>query len=181
VIAVRVRDDDVLDRDRIEAQLFQAAHNLLFRVIGEERIEDDDAFAGCERPECGSSNDEIEVIENLRRSDIPGFAGRSGPGAASRMRAEISAAQRTNERVPVKSNAAAFWLSPDGHLWRHRLLHGNSAPRRLRSTAGEDEEYFNDGHHAIFIVVSPKSLLNLIANGDERDLDIPLPAIWFTV
>src|SRR4029077_9487384 len=35
VIGMRVADDYVLHRSRIEAQLFQSAHNLFLRVVGE--------------------------------------------------------------------------------------------------------------------------------------------------
>ena len=110
MIAVRVRDDDVLDGRRIEAQLFQTADDLLFRVVGEERVEDDDSLAGGERP--GVVNlraDEVEVVEDFRRFDVPGFAGGRGPGAASRtVSGNRAGATHRRARVPVKSNAAAF-------------------------------------------------------------------------
>ena len=50
MIGMRVADDYVLDRCRIEAQLFQAADDLLLGVVGEQRIDEDDSLAGGQRP-----------------------------------------------------------------------------------------------------------------------------------
>ena len=78
---MRVADDDVLDRRRIEAELFQAADDLLLRVIREQRVDQDDSLAGRQRPGIVDlRSDEIEVIEDFRRLGVPGVASGRGAG-----------------------------------------------------------------------------------------------------
>ena len=50
MIGMRVADDHVLDLRRIEAQLLQAADDLLLRVVREQRVDEDDSLAGGQRP-----------------------------------------------------------------------------------------------------------------------------------
>jgi hypothetical protein len=80
MIAVRVRDDDVFDGCRIEAELFQAADDGVFGGVFVERVDQDDAVARGQRP--GGMNlgaDEIEIVEDFRGLGDPGVARGQGP------------------------------------------------------------------------------------------------------
>jgi len=79
MIGVRVADDDVLDRGRIETQLLQAADDFFFGVISEQRVDEDDALAGGQGPrrvDLGAY--EIEVVEHLGGFGEPSVSSRRG-------------------------------------------------------------------------------------------------------
>jgi hypothetical protein len=79
MIAVAVADHRVLDLSRIEPELFQAADDFVLDRVVPDRVDDDDARRSRYRPRrVFFFPDEIEIVENLRRLDVPRIArGRS--------------------------------------------------------------------------------------------------------
>ena len=107
VIAVSVRDDDVFDGSRIEAELAHAADDRLIGRVVVERVDQDDALARRQRPgrvELGA--DEIEIVEHFRRLGEPGRAGgrrgRRDVGAGRGLRRDADARQRPGEIEPSR-------------------------------------------------------------------------------
>ena len=157
---MRVADDHVLDLCRIEAELFQPAYNFFLRVVGLKRIDEDDSLAGSQRPgtvDLGA--DEIEIVENFGRFDVPGFACRGGAGRhiAQRIGNGTGATHR-RASVPVKSNAAAFlaatrWASIASVVFCANAL----APDRQENTTR----------------AAPKPQLRFF-------IITPLPSFWFS-
>ena len=97
---------------RIEAELRQAADDRVLRRVFVERIDQDDALAGGQRPRrMDLGADEIEIVEHLGRIGDIGARDRApAPGATSPPGAVCGATQM-RASVPVKSNAAAFFAA----------------------------------------------------------------------
>ena len=90
-----VADDDVFHLARIEAELLQAADDGLLRRIVVQRVDQDDAVAGGQRP--GRMNlgaDEIEVVEHLGGIGVPGARAGGGGGRDVAARARSAARRR---------------------------------------------------------------------------------------
>ena len=111
-------DEDVLDVPRIEAEPLHAADDQLLRVVGKNRIEQDDALARRQRPgRVQFPADEVEVVEHLCRIRIPGVArGRAGGfGDIPRdacpwcFRRRSGAAGTSGPACPGNSNPAAVF------------------------------------------------------------------------
>src|SRR6266567_637405 len=91
MIGMRMADDHVLDRCGIEPQLFQTTHDLFFRVVSEQRIDENDSLTGGQRPgRVDLRTDEIEVIEDFGRFGKPYIPGGRWAGG--------HVAQRTRNR-----------------------------------------------------------------------------------
>ena len=72
MIGMRVSDDGVFDRGRVETQLFQPAGNFFFDGIVKDRVDRDDAFRRRDGPHgiLGLA-EEVQVVEHLHRFGIP--------------------------------------------------------------------------------------------------------------
>ena len=89
VIVVCVAHKDVLDLGRIEAELAQPAGHLVLDRVVENRVDDDDARRGDDRPgRIFLFADEVEVVEHLDRLGVPG---RPAPAARAGARPRASA------------------------------------------------------------------------------------------
>src|SRR5688572_32670299 len=75
VIGMRMRDDGVADRRRIEPELLQPTGDLVFDRVVEQRVDQDDALRRRHSP-CGvfALADEVEVVEDLHGLRVPGRA-----------------------------------------------------------------------------------------------------------
>src|SRR2546423_14202005 len=83
MIDMCVAHDGIFDPRRIEAELLEPADDLVLDRIGPDRIDDDDAVGGDDRP--GGVfllADVVEIVEYLDRLIVPGGAlrHRSRPG-----------------------------------------------------------------------------------------------------
>ena len=75
VIGVGVRNQDVLDLLRVESQLLHPADDQLLGVVRKDRVDQDDAVSGRQRPRrVNLATHEIEVVEHLRGIGVPRIA-----------------------------------------------------------------------------------------------------------
>ena len=105
-----------------ELEPLHAADDQLLRVVGKNRIEQDDALARRQRPgRVQFPADEVEVVEHLRRIRIPcvtcGRTGRFGDVPRDGIRGVLAAALRQQAR----SDQGALEIEPRRRL---RRLHG---------------------------------------------------------
>jgi hypothetical protein len=142
MIAVRVREDDVLDSVWVEPELPQTADDLVLCGVVEQRLDDDDAFAADDGPcavDLGA--DEVEVVGNLGRFRIPRVSRRrrrrcspSAPTCAGSRRR-----RRRRRNAQPKIRARPFQT---GCILRRRKETIDSGGRRLRRDrcGGGDEQ-----------------------------------------
>src|SRR5262245_60530558 len=72
MVVVTMADDDVLDRSGIKPHLLQAVRHFVLDRVVEDRVEDDDAVRGRERPRgVLRLSDKVQVVEDLDRFGVP--------------------------------------------------------------------------------------------------------------
>ena len=134
VIVVCVAHEDVLDLGRIEAELAQPADHLVLDRVVENRVDDDDAGRGDDRPgRIFLFADEVEVVEHLDRLGVPGLPRRRpgrargrGPRRARRRRRRLAQAIRQCREVLAGGRAGRRHVPLDG------IRHGRLPRRRSR-------------------------------------------------
>jgi hypothetical protein len=138
MIAMGMGDDDIFDIGGVQSQLAEALDDLRLHGVIVQRINQDDATAGLQRPggmDLGA--DPIEIVEHLGRLGIPGGAVRDGArDAAARQRIRHHANPRQGA-----GKIGAFGLPGGGQMRIHRRLGGGI------QAAGGKEDRCQSGFH----------------------------------
>ena len=95
VVAVAVADNRVLDLRGVESQLLQAADDFVFDRVVEDRVDEDDPGRRRHGPggELGLA-DEVQIVEDLHRFDVPLRSIRRARVAAQLLARSLAARRR---------------------------------------------------------------------------------------
>ena len=126
MVGMRVGDDGVADRRRIEPELLQPAGDLFFDGVVEERVDHDDPRRRGDRPRgvLGLA-DEVEVVEHFHRLGIPGRALRwPWRAAATRRPASSRPAARRSRHGAQEVEQVLIRVACRGPCHRHVRVGG---------------------------------------------------------
>ena len=167
VVAVGVRNDDVLDLVDVEAKFPHPACDLVRRRVVEERLEDDDAFAADESPgvvDLGA--EEIEVVGDLRGLGVP-----RGPSPAVRpvRRSRAPRLSRTprRRRHDAQAQERAWPVEARGIL-----CGGNEAVHGLAASVCVDATSPAETTNTIATMIIVRELMRPLRCSSGRFLDV---------